>query len=263
MVRSPLLSRGSIATHVVVVMIAAALVSLGFWQLSRLAEVQRENARLAERLAQEPVEVGALADGDVDPAALEYRRVEVTGTYVADDEVLQRSRQHQGRNGYHALTPLAFADGRAILVRRGWVPFELDEPPVPRATPPDGEVTVTGFLTRSEPQPSFGPRDPATGQLQRVFRADVARIGQQVEPSLFPLVLHLEEQTPVQSGRLPIPADRPALDEGNHLSYAIQWFSFATIALVGYVFALRRRHRETRRPTRENAAETRDHERVG
>lgn len=247
MARSPLLSPGSVATHAVVVLLATAMVGLGLWQLDRLSEVRARNARLAERLAEEPVALDALDGEGLDPDELEYRRVAVTGTYLTADEVLQRSRQHRGRNGYHALTPLAYADGQAVLVRRGWVPFELDSPPVPEARPPTGEVTVTGFLTRSEPQPSFGPTDPATGELARVFRADVGRIGAQVEPELFPMVVHLRDQVPDQSGRLPIPAERPAFDEGSHLSYAIQWFSFATIAMVGYGLFLRRRHRESAR----------------
>lgn len=244
MARSPLLSAGSIVTHVLVVALAGVLVALGLWQLSRLGEVRAENARLAERLAQEPVELSSVADGGLDPDALEYRRAMATGRYATDDEVLQRSREHQGANGYHVLTPLALDGDRTALVRRGSVPFDLDEPPVEEAAPPDGEVTVTGILTRSETQPSFGASDPPAGHLDRVFRADVERLSSQVDGELMPMLLLLERQEPAQSGDLPAPVEREPLDEANHLSYAIQWFAFAAIAVVGYAAFLRKRHRE-------------------
>jgi surfeit locus 1 family protein len=66
------------------------------------------------------------------------------------------------------------------------------------------------------------------------------------EHNLLGLALLLEEQSPTQPGDLPEPAPLPELDEGPHLSYAIQWFTFATIALVGYVVLSRRDRREDR-----------------
>jgi len=46
--------------------------------------------------------------------------------------------------------------------------------------------------------------------------------------------MKLQTQRPAQSGSLPTPEPPPPLDEGPHLDYAFQWFSFATIALLGY-----------------------------
>lgn len=252
-VRSVPMSRSSLVrprwllAHVLIVAVAATFVSLGLWQLRRLDEVRGENALLEARLADAPVPLAdvAAATGDPDAVdALVYRRVEATGTYRPEEEVLQRTRAHRGQNGYHVLTPLDLGDGTGVLVRRGWVPYELDEPPVAEAAPPAGEVTVTGYLEASEPQPDFGQRDPDEGTLPRVFRADTARLDRQVEGALLPVVLHLEEQSPPQTGRLPIPAERPDFDEANHLSYALQWFSFAAIAVVGYGFVVRTRLRE-------------------
>jgi cytochrome oxidase assembly protein ShyY1 len=40
---------------------------------------------------------------------------------------------------------------------------------------------------------------------------------------------------------LPVPAAPPTFDdEGPHLAYAIQWFAFLVIGLVGYVFLIRK-----------------------
>ncbi len=236
-----------IVSHVLILVVSVVFVRLGVWQLDRLSQVREENARLEARLAEPPLAFGRLADlgaGDAAVDDLEYRRIEVTGVYRTDEEVLQRSRAHRGQNGFHVLTPLQVDDDLSVLVRRGWVPFELDTPPVAEATPPAGTVRVTGYLERSEEQPGFGQTDPPDGVLPRVFRSDVGRIGAQVDTPLFPMVLHLESQSPAQPDRLPVPAERPDLDEANHLSYALQWFSFALIALVGYAAVLRKRTRE-------------------
>ena len=38
----------------------------------------------------------------------------------------------------------------------------------------------------------------------------------------------------------PVPVPPPTLDEGPHLSYAVQWFIFAAAVLLGWVLAVRR-----------------------
>ena len=236
-VLSHLLRPWAILSHVIVLTVVVVCVLLGQWQLDRLGEVRASNARLESRLTAEPLVVTALDRVELDEEALEYRRATAVGVYRAEEEVLQRNRSLQGRQGFHVLTPLELRDGRVLLVRRGWVPAELDQPPVPEAAPPSGTVEVTGLLERPVEQPSFGARDPADGVLERVFHADTGRLDRQVEGELVPMVLRLETQEPPlggQPGELPVPLERPVLSEANHLSYAVQWHSFALIAAITY-----------------------------
>lgn len=242
-----LLRPRALVSHVLVLTVAAVCVALGQWQLSRLAEVRDNNARLETRLAADPVDLAAVvASGAVDPEAYEFRRVEVRGTYRPHEEVLQRNRSHRGQTGFHVLTPLELADGGVVLVRRGWVPAQLSEPPVAEAVPPPGEVVLAGLLERSVDQPSFGARDPGDGVLARVFHADTTRLERQIDGELFPMVLRLEHQRPTSGRDLPLALDRPVLDEANHLSYAVQWHVFALLAVGTYGAWLwsRRRHRD-------------------
>lgn len=238
----------AIVSHLLVLGVAALCVALGQWQLDRLAAVRDNNDRLAARLDASPVDLGALvaAGPDVDQDAYEFRRVEARGAFRPDQEVLQRNREHLGRAGFHVLTPLELTGGGVILVRRGWVPAELSEPPVAEAAPPAGEVVVTGVLERSVSQPSFGARDPDEGVLERVFHPDTARLDRQVDGALFPMVLRLETPTPAGASELPRPLDPPVLSEANHLSYAVQWHSFAALALISYGAWLWKRHRDSR-----------------
>lgn len=237
-----------VVLHLLVLALVLVFLRLGQWQLTRLAEA---DARLAsqERQLDEPaapvgtVLAGLTLDDTEQLAALEYRPVVAEGTWRADDEVLQRGRSHQGQSGFHVLTPLDLDDGGAVLVRRGWVPFDNQlRPPVEAAAPPDGVVVVEGYLERSIPQPTSGiaQRDPEQGALDVVFHADLARLGPQLGDVL-PMLLHLEAQEPAPAGDLPVPAPRPALDRGPHLSYAVQWFAFAVIGAGMYALWLRRR----------------------
>jgi surfeit locus 1 family protein len=237
--RSDLLRPRAILSHLLVLTVAATCVGLGLWQLDRLSTLREHNARAVERMAEPPAELSALvgpaADGELDLAGLEFRRVTATGTYRLDEEVLQRGQQHQNLAGFHVLTPLELDQGGVVLVRRGWVPSDRSEPPVADAAPPPGPVTVTGVLELPVDQPGWGPRDPDEGVLARVFHTDTARLDRQVEGTLFPMVLRIDaEPSSIGVGELPVPAGSPELDERNHLSYAVQWFSFALLALATY-----------------------------
>ncbi len=239
--------------HLLALALVALFVNFGFWQLRRLAQRDTYNALLETRLDAPPQPyvhlerrtpaTGAVADAD----SVAYRRVGVSGRYDPANEVLLRSRALDGQPGYHVLTPLRFAEGRALLVDRGWVPFEMDEPPVAKAAPPES-VQVTGVLQPAQVQPEGGgvldrlglvQKDPAEGELEAVFFVNPVRIGRGLPYKLEPIFLELATQTPAQRGQLPVPPPPPEITRGSHLAYALQWFSFALIGVVGYVALLR------------------------
>jgi surfeit locus 1 family protein len=230
--------------HALVLAVVAVLVSFGQWQLERLDQVRTVNARLEQRASSAPIPLPALlAEVGTDPAALEFRRVSVTGVFRADEEVLQRNRVQRGLQGLDVLTPLDLGDGTSLLVRRGWVPTTMDTPPVAEAAPPTGTVTITGILERSVDQPSFGARDAESGVLQRVFHPDTARLDRQMTGSLLPVVLRMDALPGATATTLPAAPEPPGLDEGSHLSYAAQWHLFALLALGAYGFWWRARLR--------------------
>ncbi len=246
-----LLSPRWLAGHLLALTLVVLFINFGFWQLRRLDQREAYNALLESRLSAAPEPLAALkatysltAAAEAESSAL-YRRAQATGRFDPAREVLLRSRARDGQPGYHVLTPLVLAgDERALLVDRGWVPFELDAPPIAEATPPAGEVMVTGTLfPRQVPPTGFGAKDPPTGELAAVFWVDTERLSQQLPYALEPVFLELNAQTPGQtpgqSAALPIPPPAPELGAGSHLSYALQWFSFALIGVVGYGFLLR------------------------
>jgi cytochrome oxidase assembly protein ShyY1 len=242
--------------HALVVLVAVSFTGFGVWQLQRHeARLERNEVALA-RMAAEAVDLetalrlAAAESSDAGVHPLAYRRVRVSGVYDPSSEVLRRPVSRDGRPGYHVITPLVRDGGRAVLIERGWVPQELGQVPVREAPPPPGEVTVEGWAFPTE-RPPTGPlaglaaRDPAEGPLTAVAYVDDERLAQQMPYGLEGAVVLLDApHRPPGDTTLPLPPPRPSVGAGAHLGYAVQWFSFALIAVIGYVALVRRVARE-------------------
>lgn len=231
----------------------AGLCRLGIWQLDRLAQRHAQNALIDARMAAPPV---ALTGAPVEPEALEYRRVELRGVYDPAQEVLLRNRALEGVPGVHLITPLRLSGSdAAVLVDRGWVPLERSSPEQRRAFDEPGEVVVQGVVRRAQVY-AGGPVDPPLGpdrpRLDAWFRVDIARIQQQVGYPLLPVFV--EQQPAPGAPALPRREATTDLGEGPHLSYALQWFSFAIILLGGYVALMGQRTRARVAPAPEQGA---------
>jgi cytochrome oxidase assembly protein ShyY1 len=176
--------------------------------------------------------------------------VTLTGTYDTSNEVIIRARSLSERPGVWVATPLRLDSGDAVVVLRGFLPTQGTPDKVPAdAEPPSGRVTVQGLVQETQTKGVFGATDPSDGRLTNLARVDVERLQKQVDERLYPAYVQLQDQNPAQSGPEPEVLPEPTLDEGPHLSYAVQWFIFCTIAIVGYPLILRRsaRNREHER----------------
>jgi surfeit locus 1 family protein len=248
-----LLKPGWILSHIFVLACVVAFVNLGLWQLRRLDERKHYNAQVRAAEAQAPEPIGALLpDGagstteQVDGVV--YRTVDVTGTYSVDQQVLVQNRTNGGAPGYWVLTPLVQADGTAVVINRGWIPFSYTvDGPWTDFDPPTGTVSVRGMLQIPQVRPTSGlitgPRDAPDGVLRSLARVDVPRLQQQVDEQLLPIYVNLQAQQPAQAGPSPEPLPAPELSEGPHLNYAGQWFIFALLTLIVYPLLLRRHAR--------------------
>ena len=105
----------------VVLVVAAIFVWLGFWQLGRLDERQAANAVGERQSAQPSIDLDQiLVESGADYSQIEYRNARTTGIFDVDSEVLARSQVYRGTAGFHVITPLIKEDGTAVLVNRGW-----------------------------------------------------------------------------------------------------------------------------------------------
>ena len=238
---------------VVVVLAVAGMVALGFWQIGRLQGRRAANAQIVARLGQPPL---SLDGRDLDPEAAQLRRATVRGAFDFSQEIVLRNRAFDGTAGIHVLVPLRIAGTEtAILVDRGWLPFELSSAEQRAAfREPAGAVTVSGVLRRSQARPSsFAPADPPLGpdrpRLDAWFRVDLPAIQRQMPYPLLPVFL--EEETPAGAAPRWLPRTHPDLQlhEGSHLFYAVQWFGFALLLPLGYAFFFVTRRKTARADT--------------
>jgi surfeit locus 1 family protein len=142
------------------------------------------------------------------------------------------------------VTPLRLrSSDTAVLVDRGWV-YSPDATQVDETRWREGDtLSVVGYVEEfTEP----GPGDlPAHQRLARrlSYRAVSARLPYPIAPVY--VVAIDTARTPRPNA--PARPGMPTLDEGPHLGYAVQWFSFAIIAVVGAGVAIRASYREGRR----------------
>ena len=208
----------------VAAILVVACVRLGIWQLSRLHQRRARNAVILAATQLPSVELGVGVSGD----SLANRRVRARGRYDYDHERLWRPRAMDEMPGADLVTPMRMEDGAAVLVDRGWVPSADGYHVVERLYRESDSATIVG-LALNAPR-GRGDVDPRALKDSLPYR-------------LMPIVI---QQLPAEPGALDPDFPRrwpvPELDDGPHLSYAIQWFSFAIIIVVG-VIALRRRDR--------------------
>ncbi len=235
--------------HVLVVVLVVTMVVLGFWQLGRLDDKRAYKALVEARQDQPVAEVEAVipVDGPIGSPAIDdvlYRSVRATGSYAVDDTVIVLNRTLNGASGAWVLTPLRLADGRALVVNRGFLGFDRDGEIVP-PTPPSGVVTVEGLVFPSQTRGRIGPTDPAEGRLDVLARVDLERYAAQVDYAVLPAYVQLVTSDPAEASAAPgvpelVALGAPEPDEGPHLGYAVQWFIFTTIASGGYLLLLRK-----------------------
>jgi surfeit locus 1 family protein len=227
--------RARVTLVTVFLLTAAICARLGVWQLDRLQERRRANAVALGARAAPPVVLGT-AQRPPD-SAMAQRWVAAAGRYDHAREIVLWGRSFRGVPGVHVVTPLRPARGdTAVLVDRGFVPspdavtVELDSLAEP------GEQRVAGVAVPIESRPDGG------GPLARAGRTtwsrlDLAAARRLVPYPVFPFYIR---QTPdsLRRGSQPGPArfprrlPPPALDDGPHQNYALQWFAFAALGVA-------------------------------
>ncbi len=207
---------------------AIVCIRLGFWQLDRHTRRAAQNTIIEQRLGENPID----ASLELDPDLLEYRRARIEGVFDFSREVIEQGRVVKGVPAVYIVTPLVTQNGGILLVERGYA-LSPDARGVDVAALREADsVVVEGVLVRLD-----GGTLPSdlTWPIY-VLRADPAVLQQLYQEPLQPLVLR-RTVTPPDLPQAMGPAPLPPLTGGPHLSYAVQWFLFATIAVVGPLVA--------------------------
>lgn len=247
-----------ILSHLFALTLIVTFVIAGFWQLSRLGDRQDANERIEDRALQSPVAINeALGSAETAGAhdiadALDFIAVSVSGRFIESELTRVANRSQDGRGGDWSIGLFEASDGQLLVVNRGFVlRSEMT------ADAPSEDVVLEGFLRRTRTKGWIGADDdPGAERMPRlnvddvIVRAEAAgasaagrtvSVWLQLESidGVAPDVVN-EAGSLVEAVVVPRPVPLDDLGEGNHFSYAIQWFSMAALSVLIYGLMLRR-----------------------
>ena len=217
---------------------ALGMTRLGVWQLSRLHERRTFNVQLRSRLDSGTVSPDRLPR---DTARLRYRRVRLDGVYDTQNEMRLVSRTRNGSPGVFLVTPLKRSgNDTAILVVRGWV-YSANAKDVkdPARWRRGAVANVEGFAD------TYPIGNPGTvmeaGRGRAIRRLDMDTLAKVLPYPIMPwYVMLLRDPAAAIDSNTPVAFVKPAVDdEGPHKSYAVQWFSFALVTVIGTIAYVR------------------------
>ena len=230
-----------IASHVFVAVLIVAFIAAGFWQINRLNQRLDENELVRTRLS----DVVLLESVVNEPAdELEFRRVQVSGNFNTGSEILIANRSREGEPGFWVWTTFETSVGD-ILVNRGFVNREIVLGTVALAIGEDlaatrGQITIEGLIREGFDRGNLSEAGDQISIPNPTLAAETLGLDLALDPVLY---LQLEGQSPIREQTWPQVVPPPGLGEGPHRSYAFQWFTFATIGIIGYGLVLRRINR--------------------
>jgi len=226
-----LLSRRWVLFALTVAGLVAGTIWLGDWQFDRLTDRKADNRVVRANETKEPAPVAeVLAVGRGVADSDEWRLVEATGSYAAEDTVVVRYRTRDGRSGIDVVVPLVTTDGPALLVDRGWLearPDGTDRSGIPG--PPSGEVTVTGWVRADGTGDSTRVADQSTRAISST------KIGEALGRDVYAGFVELRAEDGAPARGLE-PVELPELDNGPHFFYGLQWWFFGVLAVFGFCY---------------------------
>ena len=218
-------SRARLVLIICFTVVALIFARLGLWQVTRLRERRAANvvalqARSAPRIP---------LDGATPiTAELAGREVSATGRYDHEHDVVLRGKAYGGSPGVEVVTPLVLEGGRqAVLVNRGFLPTPDAVTVQTDSVREFGRVQVDGTAL---PVPSGGGAPLERGGHTTWTHLDLKALGGRMPYEIAPLYIRQSPDTGLP--RFPRRLAPLPIDDGPHLSYAIQWFAFAAMTLI-------------------------------
>lgn len=216
---------------------ALVFVRLGLWQVSRLKERRAANVVALQARSEPPIRLDSATSIT---EKLDGRQVSATGRYDHEHDLLLRGKAYGGTPGVEVVTPLVLEGGRmAVLVNRGFLPTPDAVTAQTDSVREFGRVRVSGTALDI---PSGGGAPLERSGHTTWARLDREALGARLPYRIAPVYIR---QSPDRAlPRFPRRLEPLPIDDGPHLSYAIQWFSFALMAIVFGVVVWKQRGRK-------------------
>lgn len=223
-----LLSGAWIGGFVFCIIFSIATVFLGEWQMDRRMEKLDEINAIVDNYDNDPVsysEAGHLFENFDEQQ--KWTPVSVRGEYIEEDTIVARNRPRAGVPGFEVLVPFLTESGERIIVDRGWLPLGEDATaPEAVPAPPQGKAQI---IVRVVPGEGTIDRDAPAGQVASIH---LPTISEQLDYDVAEDAYGLMAAESPQMAEVPQQMPEPQRDEGPHLSYSLQWFTFGLMSFV-------------------------------
>lgn len=218
---------------IAIVLLALICVRLGFWQLDRAEQKKQVISAVQARGKLPPL---SAADLNQTFDQLNHRQVKLQGTLDWDHLIYLDNQVEGGRIGYQVLVPFQLTHQKLVLINLGWIAAEQDRSRLPvvrsfQATP------VLGRISHWPTAPPFVKPDRMKEWPARLISISRQELERVLKKPVYSFVILLD----------------PSMDRGlvrnwhfinmsptKHQGYALQWFSFAGVLLIGGLAAIMR-----------------------
>lgn len=213
---------------------ATACAGLANWQFDRRDQAVSKIQRMVANYDKAAISFDSISELALAEVTLfEWTPVELSGNYLTDQELLVRNRPIAGQPGFIQLVPFQLKSGEVVIVERGWIPANSELAPATKKTPANKSKVLVARVRLSELTPNRNSPDGFATSIH--LESLEVTLGVTLEQQFY---LRLISESPGETSS-PQPLSKPALDEGNHLSYAVQWILFALMGFFALFWAIR------------------------
>jgi surfeit locus 1 family protein len=202
-------------------------VSLGIWQWGR----GEEKAALLKLHAQEQTAMPL----EKNTSVRHLMMLKVWGHFDNRHSFLLDNQFNQHHIGFDVLTPFQLETGKWLLVDRGWVAAKPDRKVLPQIAPIKGRISFKGrAYFPSSKNRVLNNRLDNEGQWPLIIeRVTTDNLGKRLGVPLYPFILRLDKGASFGYVR---EWKTVSMKPERHYGYAFQWFSFALIVLILFVY---------------------------
>lgn len=236
----------TIAVLVFMVVGIAVLCALGTWQVKRLFWKEALIAEVEERTSQEPMKLSEFLEKKTDKDTWPYSPIMTQGIYDHSKEVYFFTTSIEGRSGWNVHTPMLLDDGKYLIVNRGFIPYDLQEPEKRLEGQVTGKQQLAGLVRvpeQEKPNSWFPENQPEKRELYwRDYDVFISLMGKDEGREFVPLFVDAND-APVPGG-FPKGGTTIIAFSNSHLQYAVTWYGLALALLgVGGYFLYSRRQK--------------------
>lgn len=222
------MTKKTILTNLLVFITFIILISLGFWQLSRLKEKKLFLSSMQENLTSEAVNLNEIGNNPT------YRKIKITGHFLIGKDIYLYGRRSMSseKDGYYLVTPFKTVEDKIILVARGWF-SNRNKNIITQATNEQMHELI-GITMPSEKTRSYLPANDVKNNVWLTLDLQDASKTLGLNLESFYLI---EESKDISNLDilLPLSINHLAAIRNDHLEYALTWFGLAASLIVIYV----------------------------